>query len=263
MSASIRAPWLHDYLLQIAEENGGNLISVAFESKGRRAQLVKWLTYPQDDDKEVFMWAIISDKVHTVEVRFSKEAVKSLRQNPLFLGRNVTEYRTAIVIIKTFRPFCTRVPQGRDKGMSLSEHICLEVNDFSLSGAFNEPVWGSPRPIGTQSDIREWVQGLRQGGGAGNVLKLRKAANSADVVAPAESVQGDPERAHLEEIPPKLNPRKVMLAARKPVLANPPIELPAQRTEPTHVETKDNSTGVYLRKWKACVPLIVQNQNSS
>lgn len=26
------------------------------------------------------MWAIISDKVHTIQVRFSKEAVKSLRQ---------------------------------------------------------------------------------------------------------------------------------------------------------------------------------------
>lgn len=77
-----------------------------------------------------------------------------------------------MIIIKQFRPFCTRVPQGRDKGMSFSDHICLEVNDVSLSGAFNEPLWGSPKPVETQPDIREWVQGLRQGGGAGYVLKL-------------------------------------------------------------------------------------------
>lgn len=41
MSASLRAPWIHDYLLQVAEEDGANLNSVALESKGRRAQLVQ------------------------------------------------------------------------------------------------------------------------------------------------------------------------------------------------------------------------------
>lgn len=38
------------------------------------------MTYPRADDEDVFLWAIISDKVHSVHVRFSKEAVKTIKQ---------------------------------------------------------------------------------------------------------------------------------------------------------------------------------------
>ena len=41
MSATIRAPWIHEYLLQIAEEHGGNLISLAPETKARKGQLIQ------------------------------------------------------------------------------------------------------------------------------------------------------------------------------------------------------------------------------
>ncbi|KAH9935678.1 uncharacterized protein B0H18DRAFT_1114395 [Fomitopsis serialis] len=239
MSSSIRAPWIHDYLLQAAEQHGGSLVSVGLETKGRRAQLLQWLTYPRDDDEEVFIWAIISDKVHSVYVRFSKEAVKSFRQNPLFSGRKLTEYRTAMIIIKQFRPFCSRIPLGWDKGMSNSVHVCLEVNDFGLSGAFNEPMWGSPKAIELHSDISEWVQGLRQGGGAGNVLKQRKAAQlqNADANEQAKDVQDATEGASHNEAAPKAIPRKITLAARKTVI-KPLVVTTVQRPDSVRVETK-------------------------
>ncbi|KZT66391.1 hypothetical protein DAEQUDRAFT_457950 [Daedalea quercina L-15889] len=41
MSASIRAPWIYEYLLQIAEEHGGHLVSIAPETKPRKAQLIQ------------------------------------------------------------------------------------------------------------------------------------------------------------------------------------------------------------------------------
>lgn len=41
MSTSIRAPWIHYYLVQIAEEHGGNLISLAPETKARKGQLIQ------------------------------------------------------------------------------------------------------------------------------------------------------------------------------------------------------------------------------
>lgn len=41
MSSTIRAPWIHDFLVQIAEEHGGNLISLAPETKARKGQLIK------------------------------------------------------------------------------------------------------------------------------------------------------------------------------------------------------------------------------
>ena len=41
MSNSIRTPWIHEYLLQVAEEHGGNLISLALETKARKGQLIQ------------------------------------------------------------------------------------------------------------------------------------------------------------------------------------------------------------------------------
>lgn len=90
-----------------------------------------------------------------------------LLRGAIFAGRNVTTHKTSIITVKQFRPFMTRVPIGPTKGMSATDHIALDVQEFTLPGAFNEPAWGEPKPVELQPDIHEWVQGLRQSGGAG------------------------------------------------------------------------------------------------
>lgn len=62
----------------------------------------------------------------------------------------------------------SRVPVGpANQGMSSNAHLVLDVESFELVGAFGEPVWGKPKDIELNADIRTWVEGMRQGGGAG------------------------------------------------------------------------------------------------
>ncbi|CDO69219.1 hypothetical protein BN946_scf185042.g121 [Trametes cinnabarina] len=74
--------------------------------------------------------------------------------------------------------------------MTEKSRLYLDVDEFDVLGSPGEPMWGSPVDIGQDANIREWMEGLRQDGGGGNVLKLRKermAARTAQQQLQAEA----------------------------------------------------------------------------
>lgn len=70
--------------------------------------------------------------------------------------------------MKNFRPMLSRVPLGPGKsGLSNNSHLVLQVDCFNVIAAFGADVWGSPVDVEFNTDIKTWVEGLRQGGGEG------------------------------------------------------------------------------------------------
>lgn len=83
-------------------------------------------------------------------------------------NKPLNERRSAFITMKNFRPMISRVPLGPGgEGMSTKAHLVLDVNTFDVKGAFGEPKWGNPLDIEFSADVKAWVEGLRQGGGAG------------------------------------------------------------------------------------------------
>jgi hypothetical protein len=133
---------------------------------------------------------MVSDKAFKIPVRFSKEAIAeynrcatilscllkdrrlTLRNRSSINAKRLTEYKTAIVTIKKFRPFFARVPLRREKGtsakgMSEKSYLALDVEQVTLVGSENEAQYEDPRELETNEDIRIWAAGLRQDGGGG------------------------------------------------------------------------------------------------
>ncbi|RDB16980.1 hypothetical protein Hypma_002651 [Hypsizygus marmoreus] len=171
MSESI-FPWISTYLINAAEEHGANMMAIPHFAKKKKVQLTEFLTYAEND----VIWARISDKEHFVPIRFSRDAVMECTK----LSRHrLTEHKSAIIFISDFKPFFARVPGKNGVGMSSEAFLALECNSLQLIGSYGEDRFGNPKPVESNSDLREWSEGLRKDGGAGNCLKLRKqAANS-------------------------------------------------------------------------------------
>ncbi|KAH9948677.1 hypothetical protein B0H21DRAFT_221496 [Amylocystis lapponica] len=234
MSASIRSPWICDYFINIAETHGGNLASAPPEPKAKAAQIVKFLTFPRSDNADACIWALLSDKTHLVPARLNSEAMKLYRENPLFSGKSVTDHKSALVSVKQFCPLFRRVPLD-GIGMSSTERLVLDIGAFDLRGAFGEDLWGSPKDLENHPNIREWVMGLREHGGGGNVLKLRKQEQKKAEAGPRD-VTKRPVAAQQILHPP--SPQKVRLAgARKKMPQGPPPNpvptAPARQANPT------------------------------
>ncbi|KAH9892786.1 hypothetical protein C8Q73DRAFT_699460 [Cubamyces lactineus] len=175
MADTIRAPWILDYLINIAEEYGGDLASVPRPVKPFRAQIIKFLTFPPPDSKEpCVIWADVSDKKHFIHARLSLEAMQRYMQSGQYTGP-LTSHKSAMVRLIRIRPAFARVAR-RDGNTGMTDHlrIFLDVDEFELLGACGEPAWGSPVDVAQNADIREWMLGLQQDGGGGNVLKLKK-----------------------------------------------------------------------------------------
>ncbi|KAJ7703266.1 hypothetical protein B0H17DRAFT_1042517 [Mycena rosella] len=147
MSESVKA-WFRTHFIHVAETYGGALTSVPLEEKGKKVQILEFLTFGSENDDSV-VWALISDKFLSLPVKFSKEAVIECNKK---LGRRLTECKTALVTIKKFKIISTRVPSRRD--------------------------------LDSDMDLREWSHGLRKDGGAGNVLKERKRDREAKIQVP-------------------------------------------------------------------------------
>ncbi|OSD07099.1 hypothetical protein PYCCODRAFT_1474457 [Trametes coccinea BRFM310] len=191
MSEVIRSPWILDYLISVAETYGGDLSSVPRSEKRRKAQFVKFLTFPPADSQEPCMiWVDVSDEKHLIHARLSPEAMQRYMQNPANMGP-ITALRSALVRLGRFRPAFARValrdPGG---GMTKKPRLYLDVDEFDLLGSFGEPMWGSPVDIAQDVNIREWMEGLRQDGGGGNVLKLKKQRLAALAAQQAQQLQG-------------------------------------------------------------------------
>ena len=45
--------------------------------------------------------------------------------------------------------------------------LFLDVDTIVLKGAYGEATWGAPVDASNDPKIRDWIQGLRQDGGAG------------------------------------------------------------------------------------------------
>ncbi|KAI0665940.1 hypothetical protein C8Q78DRAFT_1062230 [Trametes maxima] len=181
MADTIRTPWILDYLISIAEEYGGDLAAAPCSNQVHKAQLVKFLTFaPPDNAEPCAIWADVSDKKHYIHARLSADAVNAYMQNPLHAGTSVTSCKSGLIKLIQFRLAFARVAR-RDggKGMSDNPRLYLHVDEFELLGAFGEPMWGAPVDIAQDANIHEWMVGLRQEGGAGNVLKLKKERTDA------------------------------------------------------------------------------------
>ncbi|KAJ7218130.1 hypothetical protein GGX14DRAFT_439944 [Mycena pura] len=198
MSESIR-PWIRDYLISVAETHGANLSAASLQEKGKKVQIIEFLTFGAENEDSA-IWATIHDKYMAVPIKFSKDAVAACYKS---LGRRMTESRTALVIVKKFRPTSTRVP-SRNGGMSSESFIALQCDSVQLVGSFGEGKWGNPQNVESDPELHDWSLGLRQDGGAGNVLKERKKAREAN--------KGD--CPSLAKRP--VTPRKLFVAETKP-----------------------------------------------
>ncbi len=89
------------------------------------------------------------------------------RRHPLYGGKPITSHRSALVSLQRVRVAFGRVPNRESKGMTKDATLFLDVEEFELKGAFGEAMWGSPVDITSDKNIRDWINGLRQDGGAG------------------------------------------------------------------------------------------------
>ncbi|KAI0746002.1 hypothetical protein C8Q76DRAFT_688892 [Earliella scabrosa] len=184
MAQTIPYPWILKYLLEVAEEYGADLSIVPRKDKGAKSQLVKFLTFPPTESNEpCTLWAEISDKQHIVAARLSAEAVREYYANPQHAGKSITSHKTALVFLKRYRVSFGRIPRGGSAGMTPESTLFLDVDEILFKGSFGEPMWGSPVDVARDASMREWIRGLRQDGGAGNVLKLRKQQKAATMLA--------------------------------------------------------------------------------
>ncbi|TFK90050.1 hypothetical protein K466DRAFT_661106 [Polyporus arcularius HHB13444] len=195
MSDTIPSPWIVNFLVSVAEEYGGNLSVAPPKAKGAKAQLVKFLTFPDPGDTAPCnIWVEISDKKHIIHARLSQDAMTRYLQHPLYGGKPITSHKSALVSLQRVRVAFGRVPNRESKGMTKDATLFLDVEEFELKGAFGEAMWGSPVDITSDKNIRDWTNGLRQDGGAGNVLKQRKAQASsvADLAKKARTTASEP-----------------------------------------------------------------------
>ncbi|KAJ7901761.1 hypothetical protein B0H14DRAFT_3851873 [Mycena olivaceomarginata] len=179
MAADLRA-WIKDHLMEVAETYGANLSGVPLEAKGKKAQISEFLTVGAENDDSV-VWAMIHDRSLVIPVKFSKEAVMACNTNSVS-GRRLTETRFAFVTMKKFRPMSTRIPV-RNGGMTADQTLALYCESVSIISE-STAQWGSPKILDTDPNLQEWSHGLRQDGGAGNILRDRKKAKEGDKIDP-------------------------------------------------------------------------------
>ncbi|KAA1472563.1 hypothetical protein DENSPDRAFT_930372 [Dentipellis sp. KUC8613] len=231
MANTLKIPWIANYLVDLAETHGGNFSSMPMHERGKKVQIVQFLTWQRSADDDC-IWARVSDKEHKISVRFTATALQQYEMLNMqdSQGHRLTAHRNALATIKRFKPCFRRVPDGAGH-MTRDAVLALDVDEVDVLGSAGEPVFGNPRDVSLHPMLREWVDGLRQAGGGGNVLKLLK-----EVRDKAKEAKGDapaPAPAH------DLDIRKVMIAP-KPAL---PRMNPAKEKE----RTKPQVSG--LKQW--------------
>jgi hypothetical protein len=53
--------------------------------------------------------------------------------------------------------------------MTVSGTLALNVDYVEVVGAAGEPEFGSPRTLDNNNELKDWIEGLRAGGGSGCV----------------------------------------------------------------------------------------------
>ncbi|KAI0829790.1 hypothetical protein BC628DRAFT_1068446 [Trametes gibbosa] len=193
MTDSLRTPWILNYLILVAEQYGGNLAAVPRTDRGHKSQVIKFLTFPpQGSTEPCVIWADVSDKQHFIHARISSDAIQTFLKDPRHAGASITSYKTALVSLKKFRPAFGRVARReRSGGMTDHARLYLDVDEIVVIGCHGQPTWGAPKDIAQDANIEEWMLGLQQHGGGGNVLKLRKERLLAQAAERADQLQAD------------------------------------------------------------------------
>ncbi|KAF8844341.1 hypothetical protein BDN67DRAFT_1000321 [Paxillus ammoniavirescens] len=159
MSESIPNPWIESY--------GAQLYNAPIFQRKKRVQLAELLTFEDNS----YIWAWASDKEHRISIRIAKDAVDEYKR---LHGRKLVDSRFSLVFISQFRPiFAPRPIGGNIRGNTLISHLSLEVGHVKLIGTGGH-IYGNPLDLDSNEKLKEWITGLRQDGGGGNVLKLRK-----------------------------------------------------------------------------------------
>ncbi|EJD02905.1 uncharacterized protein FOMMEDRAFT_168019 [Fomitiporia mediterranea MF3/22] len=241
MAESIARPWIAKHLLQIAETRGANIHDAPPETKKRKIQITKFLTFPPNHQPNDIIWAFISDKQYEIPVKFTAAAVTAYnRINDVFGAaddeRRLTTQRYAVAVVGDIKAFFARVPIGNGKGMTVDECIAFEIGEVRVLGSGHEGIFGNPANIETHEDIQEWVSGLRQGGGAGNVLKRERTQDVP--TKPAVQQQNISLQEH------SAVPMKETTVLKSSAVANLPPRKEGQSKTPS------DKFKAYLRKWK-------------
>ncbi|ETW80444.1 hypothetical protein HETIRDRAFT_320137 [Heterobasidion irregulare TC 32-1] len=240
MADTLNSPWIHDYFINAAETYGSSLSSAPVYTKCKKVQIIEFLTY-QESENDDCVWAIISDRNYSIPARFTKDALdhyQALQRlsslEEYSQGMRLTQHRGAIVLIKNFRPLFTRRPVGNGvKKMTKESTLALDVDYVEIIGSAQEPMFGSPQELKNSRLLEEWMDGLRKGGGDGNVLKARKQQQDAQSHSAVEkTVEPAPITS---EVQMPLNTNNSPVAAK--ILLKParPVDLTREHRKSWHV----------------------------
>ena len=71
-----------------------------------------------------------------------------------------TRHTGSLIDIRNFTPLFIRVEDGPSTSTT-REVLALEIKRAKLRGATRESVWGSPKPLDSIPEMKEWVHELR------------------------------------------------------------------------------------------------------
>lgn len=132
---------------------------------------------PQD-----YCWVILSDIQHEVPGRIPKEVVDQclkcgstyavswdgladqIEYRDARRGDKITRHTGSLIDIRNFTPLFIRIEDGPSTSTT-REVLGLEIKRAKLRGATKESVWGSPKPLDSVPELKEWIQELRNPGG--------------------------------------------------------------------------------------------------
>ncbi|KIM83236.1 hypothetical protein PILCRDRAFT_819474 [Piloderma croceum F 1598] len=256
MADSFRS-WICAYLIDIGETYGGNLSDAPYWEKKKKVQLVEFLTFPTSTEDHCPIYAKVSDKLHKIPVRFTTDALEAYSKKNN--GCRLTENRNALVQIKNFRPTFCRVPIGNNvRKQSPESYLVLEVGSVEVLGSEGEGEFGNPKDIEENEKVMAWTKGLREHGGGGNVLKLRKEAEQGSGAAKTSPTRASrlPARKVVQSLPKRNNQvgKKRAESGSKTTSASPPKPV---------VPPVNHALELYKREFRVRLPLFSISQKGN
>ncbi|KAH6914159.1 hypothetical protein BKA70DRAFT_1260562 [Coprinopsis sp. MPI-PUGE-AT-0042] len=228
-------PWIAQYLLDIAVNHGAELSGIKWDTTPHRAYLAKILFDGKDNS---FTWADISDTEYQIPVRISKEAMKKyslIHQYSQFsenIGCEMTLKNTKVI-------FC-KVPVPHTGRISIESRLVLECDTFAIAGNTSKVDVKEREGVDNYSDILLWIEGLRSGGGNGNVLKIRsqikppaapqRSADKQMAIAPVTTLKYDSSAVN--------RPRLLLSYRHKPVIGDDIFELQKETQQQALISDK-------------------------
>ncbi|KII92536.1 hypothetical protein PLICRDRAFT_695876 [Plicaturopsis crispa FD-325 SS-3] len=245
MSESMSSPWIAKYLVEIGETYGSILANTPKCEKKKKVQLVDFLTYEAAQDDCI--WAVVSDRNFRIPVRFTKDALDEYSRSNRGT-RRLTQRKGAIIFIKNYSPRFTRVPIKNMRKMSDRSELVLDVSFVQIFGSDGEPTFGDPRSLERHTDLSCWMAGLRQDGGAGNVLKQRYEERNKAGPSTAASRSPRPVYTYLG----KDSPSKQVGKKRADTAPGPSTRIPEFRAQdkPPDKVVKISLRKQYDRSWR-------------